>query len=68
LHCVKIEGDPFAHRFFRKHDEGFPSMSGRTRTIAECNDAIEMFLAIDADLAKLMRRRRRSIAASGQPR
>jgi hypothetical protein len=62
LHYVKIEGDPFAHRFFREHDEGFPS----------CEDAIEMFLAIDADLAKPMRRRRRrrrrSIAASAQPR
>lgn len=49
IRIAKSERDRLAHRFFREHDEDFLGRSGRTLMIAECEDAIEMFMAIDAD-------------------
>lgn len=58
LRVAKSERDRLAHRFFREHDEDFLSRSGRTVMIAECEDAIEMFTVIDADLEEHMRPQR----------
>lgn len=58
LREAKVERDRFAHRFFREHDEDFLSRSGRTRMIAECEDAIERFTNIDAELEAFMRPQR----------
>lgn len=55
LRCAKVERDRLAHRFFREHDENFIGRSGRTRMIAECEEAIERFIMIDADLEAFMR-------------
>lgn len=55
LHDAKVERDRLAHRFFREHDENFLCRSGRTRMIAECEDIIERFTTIDADLEAFMR-------------
>jgi hypothetical protein len=65
LRVAKIERDRLAHRFFREHDEDFLGRTGRTVMIAECEDAIEMFTAIDADLEEHMRpqRERRGITS-----
>ncbi len=58
LRVAKIERDRLAHRFFREHDEDFLGRTGRTVMIAECEDAIEIFTAIDADLEEHMRPQR----------
>jgi hypothetical protein len=58
LRGAKSERDRLAHRFFREHDEDFLGRSGRTRMIAECEVAIELFSAIDADLEEHMRPQR----------
>lgn len=58
LQAAKVERDRLAHRFFREHDEHFLSASGRTLMIGECEDAIELFSRIDADLEELMRPQR----------
>lgn len=58
LHAAKSERDRFAHRFFREHDENFLGRAGRTKMIAECEDAIEIFSAIDADLEEYIRPQR----------
>lgn len=58
LHGAKSERDRFAHRFFREHDEDFLGRAGRTKMIAECEGAIEMFSAIDTDLEEHMRPQR----------
>lgn len=58
LRVAKTERDRLAHRFFREHDEDFLGRSGRTVMIAECEDAIEMFTAIDANLEEHMRPQR----------
>jgi len=58
LRVAKIERDRLAHRFFREHDEDFLGSTGRTVMIAECEDAIEMFTVIDADLEEHMRPQR----------
>lgn len=55
LRGAKSERDRLAHRFFREHDVDFLGRAGRTRMIAECEDAIEMFSEIDADLDEHMR-------------
>jgi hypothetical protein len=58
LRSAKTERDRLAHRFFREHDRDFLSRAGRTRMIAECEDAIEMFSTIDADLEERIRPQR----------
>ena len=58
LRGAKFERDRLAHRFFREHDEDFLGRAGRTRMIAECEDAIELFSAIDADLEEHIRPQR----------
>lgn len=55
LRGAKAKRDRLAHRFFREHDVDFLSRVGRTRMIAECEEAIEMFSVIDADLEELIR-------------
>ena len=58
LRCAKIERDRLAHRFFREHDEDFLGAAGRTKMIAECEDAIETFTKTDADLEHFIRPQR----------
>lgn len=58
LRTAKVERDRLAHRFFREHAENFLSRSGRTCMIAECEEAIESFGALDAELEELTRPRR----------
>jgi len=58
LRCANVERDRLAHRFFREHDENFLSRAGRTKMIAECEEAIEQFTAIDAELEEFMRPQR----------
>jgi hypothetical protein len=55
LRGAKSKRDRLAHRFFREHDQDFLGRTGRTMMIAECEGAIEMFSAIDADLVEHMR-------------
>lgn len=59
LRQAKTERDRLAHRFFREHDENFLGPSGRTRMIAECENAIEQFSATDAELEAFMRPQRK---------
>jgi len=54
LRHAKVERDRLAHRFFREHDENFLGPFGRTKMIAECEEMIELFTAIDADLEATM--------------
>lgn len=65
LRAAKIERDHLAHRFFREHDEDFLGRAGRTRMIAACEDIIERFAAIDAELETVMQplRERHGITA-----
>lgn len=65
LRAAKLERDRLAHRFFREHDENFLGKAGRTKMIAECEDIIERFAAIDAELEAVMRpaRERHGITA-----
>lgn len=58
LRLAKVERDRLAHRFFREHDGDFLGRSGRTAMIAECEEAIELFVSVDADLEELMRPQR----------
>lgn len=58
LRCAKSERDRLAHRFFREHDVDFLGRAGRTKMIAECEEAIEIFSTIDADLEEHMRPQR----------
>lgn len=58
LRAAKVERDRLAHRFFREHDENFLGQTGRTRMIAECEETIERFAAIDEDLETFMRPQR----------
>jgi hypothetical protein len=58
LRSAKSERDRLAHRFFREHAEDLLSRSGRTKMIAECEDAIKMFSAIDANLEEHIRPQR----------
>lgn len=58
LRGAKSERDRLAHRFFREHDEDFISRAGRTRMIAECEQAIELLSAIDAELEEHVRPQR----------
>lgn len=55
LRNAKADRDRLAHRFFREHDLDLLGSSGRTRMIAECEDIIERFSAIDIDLEAFMR-------------
>ena len=65
LRAAKIERDHLAHRFFREHDEDFLGRAGRTRMISVCEDIIERFAAIDAELESVMQplRERHGITA-----
>ncbi|WAC27504.1 hypothetical protein [Ancylobacter sp. SL191] len=58
LRSAKSARDRLAHSFFREHAEDFLSRSGRTKMIAECEDAIKMFSAIDANLEEHIRPQR----------
>ena len=58
LRAAKVERDRLVHRFFREHHESFLGKVGRTRMIAECEDTIERFIAIDAQLEAFMRPQR----------
>ncbi|WP_341988716.1 hypothetical protein [Azorhizobium sp. AG788] len=58
LRGAKSERDRLAHGFFREHAEDFLGRAGRIRMTAECEDAIEMFSTIDADLEEHMRPQR----------
>jgi hypothetical protein len=58
LRHAKVERDRLVHRFFREHDENFLGRSGRTKMIAECEEVIERFIGIDADLEGFMRPQR----------
>lgn len=52
---AKHERDRLAHRFFREHHEDLLGRSGRTRMISECEAAIQLFSAVDAELEEYMR-------------
>jgi len=54
LRQAKVERDRLAHRFFREHDENFLCKSGRARMIAECEEIIGRFTAVDAELDSFM--------------
>lgn len=66
LRVAKTARDRLAYRFFREHDEDFLGRSGRTVMIAECEDAIEMFMAIDADLEEYMRPQRERYGSTSE--
>lgn len=65
LRVAKVERDRLAHRFFREHDLNFLGPIGRTRMIAECEDAVELFTGIDRELEAMMapQRERHGITA-----
>lgn len=54
LRIAKVERDRLAHRFFREHDQDFLGPVGRTRMIAECEDAVNLFDGVDRALEAVM--------------
>lgn len=54
LRVAKGDRDGLAHRFFREHDLDFMTPQGRKRMIAECENRIELFQALDREVEAIV--------------